>query len=231
MKIFKTGDKPINNFKIFIITAFALALTACSQPSVKTNSDNKQSLKADFHRIVEDNLLNSAHKEHIAANGGEDHDFFISNRLNNLTKKLVTANNFSAKKITPILLKSDSVNAYSLGSNSSFAYVYVTKGLIDFVQNDDQLAAILAHEISHIILGHYFASTKSSGSQFNQTKELEADRYSIKLLKNAGFKLQQFNIFLEHLDILQAKLKIANPQDYPSNKKRIQNISKAITSI
>lgn len=231
MKIFKTGDKPIKNFKIFIITAFALALTACSQPSVKTNSGNKQSLKADFHRIVEDNLLNSAHKEHIAANGGEDHDFFISNRLNNLTKKLVTANNFSAKTVSAVLLKSDSVNAYSLGSNSSFSFIYVTKGLVKFVQNDDQLAAVLAHEISHIILGHHLARIKSSGSKFNQRQELEADRYSIKLLKKAGFKVQQSIKLLERLDILQAKQKFLNPQDYPSNKKRIQNLNKVIAAI
>lgn len=218
-------------FKIFILSALALTLTACSQTSLKSNDDSKQSLKADYRRIVEDNLLNSAHKKHVAANGGEDHDFFVKSRLKNLIKKLVTANNFSAKTVSPILLKSNSVNAYSLGSNSSFSYVYVTKGLIKFVQNDDQLAAVLAHEISHIILGHHLARTKSSGSKFNQRQELEADRYSIRLLKKAGFKVQQSIKLLERLDILQAKQKFLNPQDYPSNKKRIQNLTRVIASI
>lgn len=38
--------------------------------------------------------------------------------------------------------------------------IFVTTGLFDkFVNNDDELAMILGHEVSHLIRGHFSAST------------------------------------------------------------------------
>jgi len=47
-------------------------------------------------------------------------------------------------------LQDDEVNAFSLPGG----FVYVNKGLIDKVSNDDELAAVLAHEIAHIVARH-----------------------------------------------------------------------------
>ncbi|MEI8281383.1 MAG: M48 family metalloprotease, partial [Armatimonadota bacterium] len=43
------------------------------------------------------------------------------------------------------VVDSKDVNAFSLPGG----YIYVYQGLIDFVQSDDELAGVLAHEISH----------------------------------------------------------------------------------
>ena len=48
------------------------------------------------------------------------------------------------------VLNSDHINAYSAPGG----YVFITRGLYDACPNDQQLAAVLAHEISHITKRH-----------------------------------------------------------------------------
>lgn len=48
------------------------------------------------------------------------------------------------------VLKDDDVNAFSLPGG----YIYVNEGLIEFCQSDDELAAVMAHEIAHASLRH-----------------------------------------------------------------------------
>lgn len=48
------------------------------------------------------------------------------------------------------ILNSDSINAFSAPGG----YVFITRGLYNSVQDDQQLAAVLAHEISHITRRH-----------------------------------------------------------------------------
>ncbi len=48
------------------------------------------------------------------------------------------------------VLKNDDVNAVSMPGG----YVYIFSGLIDKTANDDQLAAVVAHEVAHIVARH-----------------------------------------------------------------------------
>jgi predicted Zn-dependent protease len=48
------------------------------------------------------------------------------------------------------VLDEEDVNAFALPGG----FVYVNKGLVDKVDNDDQLAAVLAHEVGHIVARH-----------------------------------------------------------------------------
>lgn len=52
--------------------------------------------------------------------------------------------------------RDDAVNAFADGRN-----VYVTTGMLRFVEDDDQLATVMAHEVAHNAMGH------SSGKQRN----------------------------------------------------------------
>ena len=77
-------------------------------------------------------------------------------------------------------------------------YVQLSSGLVQRVESDDELAAVLAHELSHNILRHkvrlneagvkrgllrYFGK---NASRIKQT-EIEADRLSVHLLFRAGY--------------------------------------------
>jgi predicted Zn-dependent protease len=48
------------------------------------------------------------------------------------------------------ILNKDEINAFALPNGNIFVY----KGLLDFIDNDDELAAVLGHEMSHVILRH-----------------------------------------------------------------------------
>jgi predicted Zn-dependent protease len=48
------------------------------------------------------------------------------------------------------IVNTDSVNAFSLPGG----YVYVNRGLLDFVQSESELAGVLAHEVGHVVAYH-----------------------------------------------------------------------------
>jgi hypothetical protein len=52
-------------------------------------------------------------------------------------------------KYQVLLINQDSINAYADGRN-----VYVTSGMLRFVESEDELALVIGHEISHNSLGH-----------------------------------------------------------------------------
>ncbi len=48
------------------------------------------------------------------------------------------------------VLDSDQVNAFATGD----AYIFVSRGLLAFLQSEDQLAAVIGHEIGHVVGRH-----------------------------------------------------------------------------
>jgi predicted Zn-dependent protease len=48
------------------------------------------------------------------------------------------------------VLDTDEINAFALPGG----FIYVTKGILDFVQSDDELAGVIGHEIAHVSLYH-----------------------------------------------------------------------------
>lgn len=87
--------------------------------------------------------------------------------------------------------------------NNAFAdgrYVIMTTSLLDFVANDDELAVILAHELSHNLLGHRqqlreqrvpHGLLRGFGKNAARVRAAEeaADRLSVRLLWAAGYDL------------------------------------------
>ena len=106
-----------------------------------------------------------------------------------------------------------SINAFATGDG----YIYIHRGLITYMSSEDQLAAVIGHEIGHIALRHHakrrFASLLSGGaglaayvltgrgeiweaadaltqiwiSGYGREDELEADRFGAELLARAGY--------------------------------------------
>jgi beta-barrel assembly-enhancing protease len=98
-------------------------------------------------------------------------------------------------------------NAFSIGGG----YVFITDGAVNFVQNESELAAILAHELGHELAGHFCGASdlSNSGSLFDifsdpetqqhqvgvgsmmlaidPVKEQEADQIAISILQSGGY--------------------------------------------
>ncbi len=79
--------------------------------------------------------------------------------------------------------------------------VTITSALAEYVESDDELAAIAAHELAHNLLKHkerlnkqkvnrgFFGQFGKSAGRIKQT-EIEADRLSVWMMKNAGYDPQ-----------------------------------------
>jgi hypothetical protein len=85
-----------------------------------------------------------------------------------------------------------------LNAEADGRYVQVTTAIAAYVADDDELAAVLAHEFAHNILGHrvrldaarvsrgFFGNFGRNATRIRET-EIEADRFSVYLLDRAGY--------------------------------------------
>ncbi len=123
------------------------------------------------------------------------------------------------------VLDKDEPNAFALPGG----FIYINKGLIDILDNDDQIACVLAHEIAHVVARHsiyrlqqrlgyealLIIASRSSDSpktrnrairainklflSYSREDELEADRLAIKYVQDAGYDPTQMIKVLEKL--------------------------------
>lgn len=127
------------------------------------------------------------------------------------------------------ILDEDIPNAVSLPGG----YVYIFKGLLDKLDNDDQLAGVIAHEVGHITAKHSIKKLQASygamilqilssransqvagGTNFaltslflehSQQDEFEADKLAVKYMREAGFAPSAMLGVLEKLEEAQSK--------------------------
>lgn len=123
------------------------------------------------------------------------------------------------------VLDDENKNAFALPGG----YVYIFKGLLEKLDNDDEIAAALAHEMGHICAKHSVKRLQSSfgyaalkflmirGAEnsysrykaneainqlmlaYSREDEFEADRLSVKYLKKAGYKAEAATAVLDKL--------------------------------
>lgn len=95
------------------------------------------------------------------------------------------------------VLDSPGVNAFSLPGG----YVYVTRGLLAYLNSEAELAAVLAHELGHVLARHGMAAGADADALrqalamhradgYGRERELEANRLGVALLAKAGYAPQ-----------------------------------------
>ncbi len=119
----------------------------------------------------------------------------------------------------------DAPNAFALPGGP----IYVTESLFDLVKSDDELAAVLAHEVGHVVAKHTVKRIQAAVGlqalqilaagartdprtqrgmdlaftslmlEYSQQDELESDRLSTKYLRAAGFDPSAAIRFMERL--------------------------------
>ncbi|MEI8012195.1 MAG: M48 family metalloprotease [Candidatus Omnitrophota bacterium] len=157
-------------------------------------------------------------------------DVGLNARVDAITQKLVRSCDrkelvYIAKVVEEKDLKGEKpmVNAVSLPGG----YIYVFRGLLEYIHDDDQLAAVIAHEIAHITARHSIKRMQASyGSlalvvaamqtnaslagglaatidamflAYSQDDEIQADTLGIKYMKAAGYAPQGMVAMLEQL--------------------------------
>ncbi|HEY4199060.1 MAG TPA: M48 family metalloprotease [Devosiaceae bacterium] len=151
------------------------------------------------------------HPRIIASFGGIYNDRPAEIMLARMVSKLLTAANQPNTNFTITILDSSEVNAFALPGG----YVYVTRGILALANDSSELAAVLSHEMAHVILKHARARTnrartdaivdrvitgvfggnsqqveqqaRLSMAAFSQQQELDADHEGILIAGKAGY--------------------------------------------
>ncbi|WP_317993904.1 M48 family metalloprotease [Bartonella gliris] len=187
--------------------------------------------------------INHAHENNIYASlsaiqhprilqiyGGAYHDAKLERMLADIVHKLTIASQNSHQTYFITILDSESVNAFALPGG----YIYLTRGMLALANDSAEVAAILAHEIAHIIANHGILrlqkeaelkktdrlsanllsltrrkrhntiEDKRQRAQFSRNQELEADSIALEMLKRAGYDPFASPRFLQTLEAYNA---------------------------
>ena len=79
--------------------------------------------------------------------GGEIPDQTLQNYINTVGQKIARVSHNQSFKYTFTALQDKSVNAFALPGG----YIFITKGMLQNLRTEAQLAGILAHEIVHVV--------------------------------------------------------------------------------
>lgn len=149
---------------------------------------------------------------YMAANAATDTNWTTKanvDRVNRIGKALLSKNNLPTK-IEFKVIETDEINAFANAENEICVYT----GLLKFVDNDAELAGVIAHEIGHIV-NHHVAKQSVVGAitataiananmsegmrlaansannltmlKMSRTEEYEADITGVDLITNAGY--------------------------------------------
>jgi len=161
----------------------------------------------------------------------------ITNITSNLTSKKVNY------KLT--ILDSQEINAFT----TMGGYIYLTTGLLDFVDSYDELAFIIGHEVAHEEKLHtqrkvtklLFSSNilrlvkledfkkmalsinSSLSAPFDQIDEYEADKYGVFLAQKAGYNTNRFGYFFKKLEKYEKRdllTKITSTHPFAKHRKK-----------
>jgi len=151
------------------------------------------------------------HARIVAAYGGIYHDDKLEQTVARIVGRIVAASDQPEQPYRITILNSPAINAFALPGG----YLYVTRGLLALASDSSEVAAVLAHEMAHVIANHAIerqnkarnavivsrvvtdvlgdegqlalASSQRSLASFSRQQELEADAMGVKTIGRAGY--------------------------------------------
>jgi hypothetical protein len=161
----------------------------------------------EWQQQAEDNVIERLTRAGLLAPEG-DVDRILQTVVNNLE---VTNNIDLPRPVRTRVLLTAPLETFSVGNT-----IVISRGLIDVLPDEASLAAVLSHELAHIVLGHNLGSKYafndrmlfSDDSTYNNLgfrhipeEETAADKKAIDLLKNSPYaqKLDNVGLFLKAL--------------------------------
>jgi Peptidase family M48 len=179
------------------------------QDDTKTANDlSPIQAQRSWDRQAEDNVIDRLERIGLIAPKGE-----VDKVLDTVVNNLEVTNNIDVEPdVRCRVMMTSTLESYTVGHT-----IVLSRGLIDVLPDEASLATMMAHELSHIVLGHRLDSTYAFFDQllvddketfrhfgFARTKDEEnaANAEAIKLLNNSPYKGQLGNagLFLSALD-------------------------------
>ncbi len=160
-----------------------------------------------WEKQAEENAVDRLQKIGLLAPSGEV-DKILATVVNNL---LVTNNIDLQGNVRCRILLTSPLESFTIGHS-----IVISRGLLDVLPDEASLAMVLAHEVSHIVLGHHFDTKLAFNDKLffpdeesfqrldfkrNSLEEEAADTKALELLKNSPYKekLGNAGLFLKAL--------------------------------
>lgn len=208
--------------------AFGLSscLTAIDLEGGFTPSDRPQTVDIVQLDDARAQIGAEQHPRILANYGGEYQDVRISRMIARTLGTLTTVSENPIQSFRVTILDTPSVNAFALPGG----YLYITRGLLALANNEAEIAAVLSHEMAHVIANHgiqrqqqqdaaqiagqvvseilsgqlsastTIAKNKLRLAAFSRQQELQADEIGIRMLAQAGFDPDAAVTFLNSIE-------------------------------
>ena len=168
----------------------------------------------EWQQQAEDNVIERLTNGGLLAPAGEV-DKILQTVVNNLE---VTNNIDLPRPVRTRVLLTAPLETFSVGNT-----IVISRGLVDVLPDEASLAAVLSHELAHIVLGHNLGSKfafndrmlfnddstyQNLGFKHIPEEEQAADKKAIELLKNSPYaqKLETVGLFLKELQLRAPQL-------------------------
>jgi len=247
------------NWKIRIAIGLIIVIFAFFQKCTRTETNpytgREQAIALDPAQEIELGF-NSA-PQMAQQHGGLYEDSFHRNRVETIGNKLV-ANSVAAQSVYKndfdfhLLADTQTINAFALPGGQ----IFITYALYSQLENDDQLAGVLGHEIGHVLGRH--SSERIAESDFWQTisqganvganagdlvagigqntlltngrgDELESDDLGVKFMIDAGYDPYEMIDVMEILKAAGGSNRVPEFQStHPDPDNRIEKIKASI---
>jgi hypothetical protein len=175
-----------------------------------TETQDRSPIEAEraWNRQAETNVIDRLQLAGLLAPQGEV-DKVMETVVNNLE---VTSNIDVQPEVHCRVLLTATLESFSIGHT-----IVLSRGLLDVLPDEANLAAMLAHELGHVMLGHPFDSEwafndktmfpidetlKHFNFHSNQSDELLADQRAVEILKKSPYrdKLTSVGLFMKQLN-------------------------------
>lgn len=153
---------------LFTLTA-TIVLAACSSGSGRSLlalEDEKAEIRAALAKKIgttpveiqqaldttqeQERRTAAAVTQRLKTRVGSSSDIAMGRHLQAMTNRLAVAIHAEDENFKIVLLKSRQANAFTPGAGT----ILVTEGLLQFAQNEAQVAAVVAHEMAHALMKH-----------------------------------------------------------------------------
>jgi len=184
-----------------------------SEDSVKDQSDTGQDLspiaaERAWERQAEENVLERMQRAGLLAPTGD-----VEKVLQTVVDNLMITNNLTLEpEVRCRILLTVPIESFTVGHT-----IVISRGLLDVLPDEATLAAVLAHELSHIVLAHKLDTKFAFGDRTifaddetlqriammrSSDEEQQADKKSLELLQNSPYKdkLLTVGLFMKQLD-------------------------------
>lgn len=191
-----------------------LKVDAVKDESAVAQDASPLEAQREWQQQAEDNVVDRLQQAGLLAPSG-DVDKVLQTVINNIE---ITNNIDLPRPVRARVMVTSPLETFSVGNT-----IIISRGLIDTLPDEASLAAILSHELAHIVLGHNLGSKfafddrmlfsdestyQNFGFRHNPDEETAADAKAVELLKNSPYaqKLGSAGLYLKQLQAREPAL-------------------------